>query len=221
MRLRTIKEFTEFGAGFKIAMRDMEIRGAGNIMGGEQHGHMVAVGYDMYYRLLKTAVDELKGELPQRVETQIDIKADAHISDEYIFDQGQRIGIYKRIAAIECEEDKHNVEEELEDRFGDPPQAARNLIDIAYIKALGTKLGVLEIIHHERTVKIKFSDGNIDKRKIMTLINENRNSLDYLNSNPVVVSLKLKDSLPVTALFKTKEMMVKIDRIFHVENVKK
>jgi len=221
MRLRTIKEFTEFGAGFKIAMRDMEIRGAGNIMGGEQHGHMVAVGYDMYYRLLKNAVDELKGELPQRIETQIDIKADAHISDEYIFEQGQRIGIYKRIAAIECEEDKHNVEEELEDRFGDPPLAARNLIDIAYIKALGTKLGVLEITHHEKAVKIKFTDVNIDKRKIMTLINENRNSIDYVSSSPVSLSLKLKDSQPVTALQKTKELMVKMDKIFHIENVKK
>jgi len=221
MRLRTIKEFTEFGAGFKIAMRDMEIRGAGNIMGGEQHGHMVDVGYDMYYRLLKNAVDELKGELPQRIETQIDIKADAHISDEYIFEQGQRIGIYKRIAAIECEEDKHNVEEELEDRFGDPPLAARNLIDIAYIKALGTKLGVLEITHNERAVKIKFTDVNIDKRKIMTLINENRTSIDYVSSNPVLLSLKLKDSKPVTALIKTKELMVKMDKTFNMENVKK
>ena len=221
MRLRTIKEFTEFGAGFKIAMRDMEIRGAGNIMGGEQHGHMVAVGYDMYYRLLKNAVDELKGELPQRIETQIDIKADAHISDEYIFEQGQRIGIYKRIAAIECEEDKHNVEEELEDRFGDPPLAARNLIDIAYIKALGTKLGVLEITHHEKAVKIKFTDVSIDKRKIMTLINENRSSVDYVSSSPVSLSLKLKDSQPVTALLKTKELMVKMDKIFYVDNVKK
>ncbi len=214
MRLRTIKEFTEFGAGFKIAMRDMEIRGAGNIMGGEQHGHMMAVGYDMYYRLLKNAVDELKGELPQRVETQIDIKTDARISEEYIFDQGQRIGIYKRIAAIECEEDKHNVEEELEDRFGDPPPAARNLIDIAYIKALGVKLGILEITHHERAVKIKFSDGNMDKRKIMTLINENRSSLDYISSSPVVLSLKLKDSQPVAALLKTKALMVKMDKMF-------
>jgi transcription-repair coupling factor (superfamily II helicase) len=220
LRLRTIKEFTEFGAGFKIAMRDMEIRGAGNIMGGEQHGHMVAVGYDMYYRLLKNAVDELKGELPQRVETQIDIKADAHISDEYIFEQGQRIGIYKRIAAIECEEDKHNVEEELEDRFGDPPLAARNLIDIAFVKALGIKLGILEITHHERAVRIKFSDGNVDKRKIMTLINENRSSLDYISSSPVVLSLKLKDSQPVTALHRTKELMVKMHRIFSVEYVK-
>lgn len=221
MRLRTIKEFTEFGAGFKIAMRDMEIRGAGNIMGGEQHGHMVAVGYDMYYRLLKNAVDELKGELPQRVETQIDIKADAHLSGEYILEQGQRIGIYKRIAAIECEEDKHNVEEELEDRFGDPPLAARNLIDIAFIKALGVKLGILEIMHHEKSVKVKFSDGNVDKRKIMTLINENRSSLDYISSSPVILSLKLKDSQPVTALHRTKELMVKMNRIFSAENIKK
>ena len=220
MRLRTIKEFTEFGAGFKIAMRDMEIRGAGNIMGGEQHGHMVAVGYDMYYRLLKNAVDELKGDLPQRIETQIDIKADAHISEEYIPDQGQRIGIYKRIAAIECEEDKHNVEEELEDRFGDPPLAARNLVDIAYVKALGTKLEVLEITHHERAVKVKFSDRDIDKRKIMTLINENRNSLDYISSKPFVLSLRLKDSHPGSALIKIKELMEKMDRIFCRENVK-
>jgi len=213
-RLRTIKEFTEFGAGFKIAMRDMEIRGAGNIMGAEQHGHMVSVGYDMYYRLLKNAVDELKGLTKEKVETVIDIKTDAHISEEYIPEQGQRIGIYKKIAAIECEEDKFNVEEELEDRYGDPPQAVRNLVDIAYIRALGMKLGILDISHFEKTIKLKFSSKEVDKRKIMTLINENRNSLDYLSSNPVVLSLRLKDSKPDIALVKAKELIVKMNNLF-------
>jgi transcription-repair coupling factor (superfamily II helicase) len=146
-RLQAIKEFTEFGSGFRIAMRDLEIRGAGNLLGPEQHGHMTAVGYDMYCRLLDQAVKELKGEpvKEEADEISIDLGINAYIDSDYISNESYRIEMYKKIASIETREDAEDIIDELRDRFGELPQPVKNLIDIAYIKALAQNIGISSV----------------------------------------------------------------------------
>ncbi|WAM33519.1 transcription-repair coupling factor [Caldicellulosiruptor morganii] len=157
-RLAAIKEFTELGSGFRIAMRDLEIRGAGSIVGKLQHGHINAVGYDMYIRLLSEEIRRLKGENVQpEIEPQIDIKISAYISSEYIDDDRERINMYKKISSIEKKEDAEEIYEELIDRFGDVPKEVDNLIKIAYIKCLCKKLGIVGILQvDEQKVKLQF-----------------------------------------------------------------
>ncbi len=160
-RLQAIKEFTELGSGFKIAMRDMEIRGAGNLLGPEQHGHMEAVGYDMYCRLLEEAVSELKGEKPHKddVEITIDINVSAYIDDSYISVEGKKIEMYKKIASISDEQDVMDVQDELTDRYGDIPEPVHNLVKIAYIKALAGSLGFTAISEKDGAVTLQLSDA--------------------------------------------------------------
>jgi transcription-repair coupling factor (superfamily II helicase) len=146
-RLAAIREYTQFGSGFAIAMRDLELRGAGNIIGAQQSGHMEAVGYEMYLRILEEAVCELKGE--GHVETAapclIDLPEDAHIPDGYIRSVPQRLGIYRRIAEIHTQADADDVTDELIDRFGEPPEALMGLIKIALLRAAAESLGMTEI----------------------------------------------------------------------------
>ncbi|WAM32050.1 transcription-repair coupling factor [Caldicellulosiruptor naganoensis] len=157
-RLAAIKEFTELGSGFKIAMRDLEIRGAGSIVGKLQHGHINAVGYDMYIRLLSEEIRRLKGEnIQMEIEPQIDIKVDAFISADYIEDEKERINMYKKISSIESKEDVQEIYDELIDRFGDVPKEVDNLIKIAYIKLLCKKLGILNVMQNgSEKVKLQF-----------------------------------------------------------------
>ena len=137
-RLAAIREFTELGSGFKIAMRDLEIRGAGNLLGAEQHGHMEAVGYDLYCKLLNESVREMKGiSTPaEEYETSVDLDVDAFIPDYYIRSEEQKLDIYKRIAAIETEEEEEDMLEELLDRFGEPPKPVRNLLSVSMIREM-------------------------------------------------------------------------------------
>ena len=145
-RLAAIRDFTTFGSGFQIAMRDLEIRGAGNILGGEQHGHLDSVGYDMYIQLLEEAVAEERGEkIEKPTQTAIDIQIDAYIPNEYIHDETQRIDTYKRISAIANQEDALDVTDELIDRFGDPPKAVAGLIDVALVRGQAGTLGIRDI----------------------------------------------------------------------------
>lgn len=146
-KLQTIREFTEFGSGFKIAMRDLEIRGAGNLLGAEQHGYMEAVGYEMYCKLLEEAIGELTGKATGEPvnEITIDLRVNAHIDDDYIEDELQRIEAYKKIASIREEQDAIDVGYELIDRYGDMPEATENLIKIAEIKALAMHTGISSI----------------------------------------------------------------------------
>lgn len=170
-RLRAIKEFTEFGSGFKIAMRDLEIRGAGNILGAEQHGHMDAVGYDMYCRLLKESVNEAQGiSSEDDVTVTIDLDIDAFIPERYIKNHNQRIDIYKKIAAIENEEDANEIEDELIDRYGDIPRAVNNLINIAIVKSIAKETGIYEIMQSNGNVLFKFNTGGVDLRIISGLV---------------------------------------------------
>jgi len=145
-RLSAIREFTNFGSGFQIAMRDLEIRGAGNILGAQQHGHMEAVGYDMYLKLLSEAIAEEKGEAPQGAkECLVDIRIDAHIPENYIPGLTQRIDIYRRIAGVTTKEDVMDVTDELIDRFGDPPDAVKGLVEVALLRNTAAQAGIGEI----------------------------------------------------------------------------
>ncbi len=145
-RLEAVREFTEFGAGFKIAMRDMEIRGAGNMLGAQQHGHMEAVGYDMYLKLLAEAVGEQKGEKVKReAECLIDLQVSAHIPESYIAANAQRLDVYRRIADIRDHEDYLDVYDELIDRFGEPPEAVQGLIDVALLRNMAASVGIYEV----------------------------------------------------------------------------
>ena len=151
-RLSAIREFTEFGSGFKIAMRDLEIRGAGNILGGEQHGQMEAVGYDMYLKLLDEAVSREKGEAvaPADAECLIDIRIEAHIPERYVPSLTHRLEVYRRIADIRNTADAEDVVDELIDRFGEPPEAVQGLIEIALLRNTAMSLGIYEIKQQER-----------------------------------------------------------------------
>ena len=159
-RLTAIREFTEFGSGFKIAMRDLELRGAGNILGAQQHGHMEDVGYDMYLKLLGEAVSEEKGEIPENkdIECLIDVAVQAHIPENYISNLSQRLDIYRRIADIRTNEDSADVKDELIDRFGKIPQAVLGLIDIAEIRNKAFGAGIYEIKQNESAILLYVKD---------------------------------------------------------------
>ncbi|MBR5135149.1 MAG: transcription-repair coupling factor, partial [Clostridia bacterium] len=146
-RLDAMREFTEFGAGFKIALRDMEIRGAGNLLGAQQHGHMEAVGYDMYLRLLTEAVKAEKGEIAAVPEQDclIDLQVSAHIPDNYIRDNAQRLEAYRRIADIRTLDDSLDVYDELIDRFGEPPAAVQGLVEVALLRNMAITAGIAEV----------------------------------------------------------------------------
>ena len=169
-RLTAIREYTEFGSGFKIAMRDLEIRGAGNLLGSEQHGHMEAVGYDMYMKLLSEAVIEEKGEdikINQK-ECLIDIRIDAHIPETYIESLPQRLSIYKRIADIKTEEDASDVIDELIDRFGEPPAGVEGLVKVALLRNTAASMGIYEIGQNNNSLLLYVEE--IDMQKVALLV---------------------------------------------------
>lgn len=171
-RLEAIREYTEFGSGFKIAMRDLEIRGAGSLLGNKQHGHMEAVGYDMYLKLLEEAVAMEKGELADTDEVEekeclIDVAIDAHIPENYIVSTAHRLSIYKRIANIKSDADANDVYDELTDRFGTPPSAVWGLIEIALLRNTALELGITEIT--ERNGSLLFYSSEVDIRTVAIL----------------------------------------------------
>jgi len=178
-RLQTIREFTEFGAGFKIAMRDLEIRGAGNLLGADQHGQMDLVGYDMYCKLLAEAVGEIRGEpIEKQQEISIEISVDAHIPSRLIQDEQQKLEIYKKISLVGSQQDYYDVQEEIEDRFGNLPPPVINLLDVALLKANARKLGVTSISPKGLNTVITFrQDANVDIDKLTAAIMKNPSRL--------------------------------------------
>ena len=145
-RLDAMREFTQFGSGFRIALRDLEIRGAGSILGGRQHGHMEAVGYDMYLRLLSEAIAEEKGEQPEKIQDcLVDIQIDAHIPEDYIPSLNQRIDMYRKIMLVNEDTDKSDLIDELIDRYGDPPRSVLGLIEVSLLRNKAAHLGITEI----------------------------------------------------------------------------
>lgn len=172
-RLEAIREYTEFGSGFKIAMRDLEIRGAGSILGSRQHGHMEAVGYDMYLKLLSDAVAQEKGEISetsQERECLIDLPVDAHIPEDYISSTAHRLSMYKRIAAIRSDADANDVFDELKDRFGPPPEAIYGLVEIALLRNEAASIGVYEI--SQKSGSVLFYMNEPDIKLVMALNKE-------------------------------------------------
>jgi len=207
-RLQAIKEFTELGSGFRIAMRDMEIRGAGNLLGPEQHGHMEAVGYEMYCRLLEEAVRELRGEPARKedMEVTIDINIDAYIDDSYIGNESRKIEMYRKIAAINDNNDVIDIEDELIDRYGDIPGPVRNLIKVAYIKALARSLGISAVTEKKDSVIFTFADSKkIDFRAIAKTAEKYRRQLLFsagasphlVYKKPQVSGEKLADNIKI------------------------
>ena len=192
-RLRAVKEFTEFGSGFKIAMRDLEIRGAGNILGPEQHGHMDAVGYDMYCKLLKESVDEAQGiKVEEEQDVSIDISIDAYLPETYIRNHNQRIDIYKKIAAVETEDDKFEIEDELIDRFGDIPKPVENIIAVAAMKTPAKAVGVYEISQTADALLLKFGEDYVDANLVMGLDRAFPKRIKLLSGEKPVISFALR-----------------------------
>lgn len=162
-RLEAIRDYAEFGAGFKIALRDMEIRGAGNLLGAEQHGHLDAIGYDLYIKLLNEAVLEEKGEAPEeKPDCTVNLVCDAYLPEKYVKSSSQRMEFYKKIAMIETEEDRDDITDELYDRYGEMPRTAKNLLDIAYIRSLAIKCGITKIDENQSGGEIHIYQTKFD-----------------------------------------------------------
>lgn len=185
-RLAAIREFTDLGSGFKIAMRDLEIRGAGNLLGAEQHGHMAAVGYDMYCKMLNEAVKQEKGELLEEpFSTSVDLNLDAYIPQSYIPNEYQKLDIYKRIASIENAEEMDDMMEELIDRFGDIPKKVQQLLQIAALKGLAHEVYVTSIEQKDGVLKLTmFEKAKVQPEKIPPFIAKYRGTLVFKAENP-------------------------------------
>ena len=174
-RLMAIRDFSEFGSGFKIAMRDLELRGAGNILGECQSGHVETIGYELYVRMLEESIREVKGEkLNLKEQTQIELSVDAYIPSNYITDNNQKIDMYNKIARIESREDLNEIFEELIDRFGDVPKAVVNVMNVSYLKSISTKLNFSKISEKDKSVIFKFDK---DDKTILELVSKLEDSL--------------------------------------------
>lgn len=189
-RLKAIKDFTELGSGFKIALRDLEIRGAGNMMGSAQHGHMASVGYDLYCRMLEDTIKLVRGDIQKEpIETTVELKVDAYIPSDYIEDENQKIEIYKKIAAIDSEDDMHDIEEEIEDRFSDIPACVYNLMNIALIRSFAKIAGIIEIKQQSTRMLITFESNERITQKLVTFVLENykKRAIFKMGANPVII----------------------------------
>ena len=199
-RLSAIREFTEFGSGFKIAMRDLEIRGAGNILGGEQHGHMESVGYDMYLKLLNEAVALMKGETPEIPveECSVDMQVQAHIPESYIDSTALRLEVYRRIAEIKTYEDSSDAVDELIDRFGEPPESVYGLIDIALLRSRATSLGITEV--KQQANAILLYKEKFDMERVKRLIQGMPNKVMLSAGSRPYISVALAGKPPLDVL---------------------
>jgi transcription-repair coupling factor (superfamily II helicase) len=202
-RLHAIREFTELGSGIKIAMRDLELRGAGNLLGAQQHGHMDAVGYDLYCKMLNEAVQEAKGiRVQEDFETMIDVSIDAYIPEKYIPNEYLKLDIYKRIAGIENADEYEDMLEELVDRFGDPPKTVQNLLTIAKMKALAHHIYMTEV--KQRGDELRFTmyeQAKVDPAKVPELIAKYPEELKFkVEANPYFIYTPRKRSAKDTTV---------------------
>ena len=165
-RLRAIREFTEFGSGFRVAMRDLELRGAGNLLGTEQSGHMLSLGYELYCKLVAEAVAELKGEGEAEEngfesDTSVELGVSAFLPESYVSDEIIRLDMYKKIASVISDEDRMEIFDELLDRFGDPPQEVSNLLDVAIIRNRASRLGISKLVKQQDKAIVIFDEKSV------------------------------------------------------------
>ena len=208
-RLRAIREFTEFGAGFQIAMRDLEIRGAGNLLGAEQSGHMMMIGYELYCKLVEDAVMEISGSTEQRSEeeTSIELGVEGYIPSEYVEDELMKLTMYKKIASIREQEDAEEVIDELIDRFGDIPKVTMNLLGVARIRALAKKAHIAEVHKEKNKLVFYFASGKgPDPERLSAVVAEyGMNLLLHGGQRPYIKIIpKKSDSMEESILFLTK-----------------
>ena len=193
-RLHAIREFTDLGAGFRIAMRDLEIRGAGNILGAQQSGHMLSVGFETYCRLLDETIKELSEQempLEKVIETTIEIDIDAYIPEEYIEDPGHRFDLYKRLQYVKDDEAMRDLIDEVIDRFGSPPKAVINLIELAYLRAVSSELGIKSANLRTQEVKIIFDDNaKINIEALLNFTKEGTYAANLRQGPPVELKLR-------------------------------
>ena len=173
-RLAAIREFSELGSGFRVAALDLEIRGAGNLLGGEQSGHIEAVGFDMYMKLLEQTIKELKGEeVEDENRATVNLRVDLRIDDRYIPDMNQRLTIYRRIAGVRNEAELDRIVEEVRDRYGPPPDSIANLAEYAFIRVMADRLGIESIDHEGQTIVLKFRpDAKLDPAWLLRVVRE-------------------------------------------------
>lgn len=208
-RLSAIREFTDLGSGFKIAMRDLELRGAGNLLGAQQHGHMNAVGYDLYCKMLSEAVKEAKGiHTMEDFETTIDLNMDAFIPDTYISNEFQKLDIYKRIAGIESQQEYDDMLEELIDRFGEPPKVVLNLLAIARLKAVAHQGYITEIKQLQKEIRITlYESAKLNPEGIPPLVAKYRRQLQFKpDKEPKFLFAPVGDIVQALTVF-AKELM--------------
>ena len=209
-RLKAIKEFTEFGSGFKIAMRDLEIRGAGSLLGEIQHGHLEQVGYDTYCNLLDEVVREIQGEkVEPEIDVQIDLDATCYIPDTYISYSSQKIEIYQDIALCKNEEDIQNVIDEMIDRFGNMPKEIENLIEIARIKILCKKLNISKVQGRRSFVLFMFEPGELSI-DINELVKKYKNRIKFTQGIKPQITLALNNLLEIKMLKEVKEFLIDV-----------
>ena len=193
-RLAAIKEFTELGSGFKIAMRDLEIRGAGNILGEDQSGHMEAVGYDLYCKMLNDAIRQEMGEkVEERFETTVQLPVDAYIPAEYVKNEFIKLDLYKRISHIASDDDYDDIIDELNDRFGEMPTEVLNLLDVSLLKAKANRAYITSIMLAGAELRFSmFKQAKIDTAKIDSLLDKYRGSMKFVIGNSPSFVLKMK-----------------------------
>ncbi len=200
-RLSAIREFTTFGSGFRIAMRDLQIRGAGNILGAQQHGHMEAVGYELYMKLLSEAIAVGQGKEVQykSEECQVDIRIGAHIPEEYIEDLTQRIDIYKKIASVETREDALDVLDELIDRFGEPPSSVKGLVDVSLLRNTAARMGINKISQKNDSLIFQQETFDLEMASYLAATLKGRIMVN-MGKDPYLASRVLKGEKPVDAM---------------------
>lgn len=181
-RLSAVRDFAEFGSGFKIAMRDLEIRGAGNLLGAEQSGHMMSVGYDMYLKLLDEAVLEERGEKPKEPECTADLNVTANVNKDYVSRGEERMDLYRRMAAIREQADADDLLDEIIDRYGDPPKGVLNLIDIALLRANARNLGIKDIRQKAGDVLFTLTTLNLEAISLLCSESEYKNRIQFVAS---------------------------------------
>ncbi|MBQ5312197.1 MAG: transcription-repair coupling factor, partial [Oscillospiraceae bacterium] len=208
-RLEAIREFTQFGSGFRIAMRDLEIRGAGSLLGGSQHGHMESVGYDMYIRMLSQVIAEETGKEapPSPEDCLIDLQIEAHIPDGYITSLPGRLEAYRRIAAVSTREESSDLIDEFIDRYGDPPRAILGLINVALTRNMASRTGIREITQRGDSIYIYIKSAELERIQALVAEYKNRVTISAAGDKPYISVRLLKKDKPAVIMQRSVEIL--------------